>query len=138
MPLQESNTEEFVTYTQTLRAAKDQYTARKVQKDRIKHVGWFNTVLSAKDMVLLYKDGANGIQQVIASKNCSGAQPLPEVPTTIENVLGEDVEEIHHVTFYTKPDGNIKLIHVDDIVSWTVTNTLLNQLDKKYKENVRV
>ena len=35
MPLTEYHTDEFVTYTQTLREAKDQYTARKVQKGDI-------------------------------------------------------------------------------------------------------
>ena len=33
MPLSETNTDDFVTYSQSLREAKDEYTARKVQKD---------------------------------------------------------------------------------------------------------
>ena len=138
MPLQELNTDEFITYNQTLRVAKDQYTARKVQKDRVKHVNWFNTVLSQKDMVLTFLDVDGNSQQCIASKNAIGAVPLPEIPVTIENVLDEDVEQVQHVAFYKKPSGDVELVHIDNIVSWTITNTLINQIDKIYKKSTHV
>ena len=136
MPLGEINTDEFVTYTQTLREAKDQYTARKVQKDRIKHVGWFNTVLSQKDIVITYK-GAESTQ-IIASKTGVGVDPLPEPPITIENIHGDDVEEIQHIVFYSKPDGRIHVVHIDDVICWTVTNTMMNQISDIFKGTVRV
>ena len=137
MPLTETNTNEFVTYTQKLREAKDQYTERKVQKDRIKHVGWFNAVLSQKDIVLTYKEDGESIQ-VIASKNGNGVSPLPQPPITIENVLGEDQEEVHHIVFYTSPQGDTKVVHIDDVECWVVTNTMMNQIDKIYKRSINV
>jgi len=137
MPLTEYHTDEFVTYTQTLREAKDQYTARKVQKDRIKHVGWFNAVLSQKDIVLTYKEDGKSIQ-VIASKNGNGVSPLPQPPITIENVLGEDREEVHHIVFYTSPQGDTKVVHIDDVECWVITNTMMNQIDKIYKRSINV
>lgn len=137
MPLTETNTNEFITYTQKLREAKDQYTERKVQKDRIKHVGWFNAVLSQKDIVLTYKEDNKSVQ-VIASKNGSGVDPLPQPPITIENVLGEDREEVHHIVFYTSPQGDAKVVHIDDVECWVVTNTLMNQIDKIYKRSINV
>jgi|SaaInlLV_10m_DNA_1039704.scaffolds.fasta_scaffold14504_4 hypothetical protein len=137
MPLTETNTNEFVTYTQKLREAKDQYTERKVQKDRIKHVGWFNAVLSQKDIVLTYKEDGKSIQ-VIASKNGNGVSPLPQPPITIENVLGEDREEVHHIVFYTSPQGDTKVVHIDDVECWVITNTMMNQIDKIYKRSINV
>ena len=137
MPLTETNTNEFVTYTQKLREAKDQYTERKVQKDRIKHVGWFNAVLSQKDIVLTYKEDGKSIQ-VIASKNGNGVGPLPQPPITIENVLGEDREEVHHIVFYTSPKEDTKVVHIDEVECWEVTNTMMNQIDKIYKRSINV
>ena len=134
MPLTEYHTDEFVTYTQTLREAKDQYTARKVQKDRIKHVGWFNACLSQKDIIITFK--GKDTTYILASKN--GQEILPDPPITIENVLGEDKEQIQHIVFYSKPDGNIYVVHIDDVLCWSVTNSMMSNIDKIYKGKVRV
>jgi|TARA_A200000159_G_scaffold108664_1_gene101483 hypothetical protein len=136
MPLIEHHTNEFVTYKQELREAKDQYTHRKVQKDRIKHVGWFNACLSQKDIIITFKGAEQ--TQVVASKDGSGVSPLPEPPITIENVLGEDEEQIQHIVFYSQPDGKVHVVHIDDVICWTVTNSMMNQIDKVYKGKVRV
>lgn len=136
MPLTEYHTDEFVTYTQTLREAKDQYTARKVQKDRIKHVGWFNACLSQKDIIITFKGKDTTYIQIVASKN--GEEILPEPPITKENVLGEDEEQIQHIVFYSKPDGNIYVVHIDDVLCWSVTNSMMSNIDKIYKGKVRV
>jgi len=136
MPLTEYHTDEFITYTQTLREAKDQYTARKVQKDRVKHVGWFNAVLSQKDIIITFKGKDTTWIQVVASNR--GQEPLPEPPITVENVLGEDQEQIQHIIFYSKPDGKTHVVHIDDVLCWTVTNSLMNDIDKLYKGKVRV
>ena len=76
--------------------------------------------------------------QVVASKNGSGVSPLPEPPITIENVLGEDEEQIQHIVFYSQPDGEVHVVHIDDVICWTVTNSMMNQIDKIYKGKVRV
>ena len=136
MPLTETNTNEFVTYTQKLREAKDQYTERKVQKDRIKHVGWFNACLSQKDIIITFKGKDTTYIQIVASKN--GQEILPEPPITKENVLGEDEEQIQHIVFYSKPDGNIYVVHIDDVLCWSVTNSMMSNIDKIYKGKVRV
>ena len=59
MPLSETNTDDFVTYSQELREAKDDYTARKVQKDRHKHIHWLNTVTESREVMIEYINQEN-------------------------------------------------------------------------------
>ena len=63
---------------------------------------------------------------------------MPEPPITKENVLGEDEEQIQHIVFYSKPDGNIYVVHIDDVLCWSVTNSMMSNIDKIYKGKVRV
>ena len=70
MPIAEHNTNQFVTYTQTFRTVKegDGYTARKVQKDRYKHIHWLNVVTSHKEIILTYKTDTDDLVTTIASR----------------------------------------------------------------------
>lgn len=138
MPLSELNTDDFVTYSQELREAKDPYTARKVQKDRHKHMHWLNTVTEEREILLTYEDADEIVTCVATRKNIEGYE-WPDVPLVEEIVHGETVLEDQYLRFLSMPDRTPFTVHVDKIKSWTIArDEKINELDKKYKATMYV
>lgn len=138
MPLSETNTDDFVTYSQTLREAKDEYTARKVQKDRHKHIHWINTVTNAREILLTYLEDNQQVTCVVTRRNAED-YTWPDTPMTEEIVHGETVLEDQYVRFIEMPSRNPIAIHIDNIINWTIPNDdLVRELDKVYKATMYV
>lgn len=139
MPLQETNTDDFVTYSQTIREAKDDYTARKVQKDRHKHMHWLNTVAGEREVIIEYTNQENEIIRKVATRIGFENYEWEDTPLTAEVVNGEEVLEDQYVRLISMPDRNPFVIHVDNILSWTLSRDKhLDELDKKYKATMYV
>lgn len=138
MPISENNSEHFVTYTQSSRTVKegDEYTARKVQKDRYKHIHWLNVVTSYKEILLTYKTATNDSVTTIVSRMDLDSKDLewPETPLTSEVVRDQDVLEDQYVRFYDVRNQCPLAIHIDSVVEWVMTRDELNTaIDKEYK-----
>ena len=139
MPLQETNTDDFVTYSQTIREAKDDYTARKVQKDRHKHIHWLNTVAGEREVIIEYTNQENQMVRKVATRIGFENYEWEDTPLTAEVVNGEEVLEDQYVRLISMPDRNPFVIHVDNILSWTLSRDKhLDELDKKYKATMYV
>lgn len=139
MPLQETNTDDFVTYSQTIREAKDDYTARKVQKDRHKHIHWLNTVAGEREVIIEYTNQENKMIRKVATRIGFENYEWEDTPLTPEVVNGEEVLEDQYVRLISMPDRNPFVIHVDNILSWTLSRDKhLDELDKKYKATMYV
>ena len=121
MPLQETNTDDFVTYSQTIREAKDDYTARKVQKDRHKHIHWLNTVAGEREVIIEYTNQENEMVRKVATRIGFENYEWEDTPLTAEVVNGEEVLEDQYVRLISMPDRNPFVIHVDNILSWTLS-----------------
>ena len=139
MPLSETNTDDFVTYSQSLREAKDEYTARKVQKDRHKHIHWLNTVTESREVIIEYINQAKEKVRTVATRVGFENYEWEDTPLTPEKINGEEVLEDQYVRLISMPDRNTFVIHVDDILSWSLArDEQLNELDKKYKATMYV
>ena len=139
MPLSETNTDDFVTYSQSLREAKDEYTARKVQKDRHKHIHWLNTVTESREVIIEYINQAKEKVRTVATRVGFENYEWEDTPLTTETINGEEVLEDQYVRLISMPDRNTFVIHVDDILSWSLArDEQLNELDKKYKATMYV
>jgi len=139
MPLSETNTDDFVTYSQSLREAKDEYTARKVQKDRHKHIHWLNTVTESREVIIEYINQAKEKVRTVATRVGFENYEWEDTPLTPETINGEEVLEDQYVRLISMPDRNTFVIHVDDILSWSLArDEQLNELDKKYKATMYV
>lgn len=139
MPLSETNTDDFVTYSQSLREAKDDYTARKVQKDRHKHIHWLNTVTESREVMIEYINKEKEKVRTVATRVGFENYEWEDTPLTTEIVNGEEVLEDQYVRLISMPERNAFVIHVDDILSWSLArDEQLNELDKKYKATMYV
>tara|TARA_B110000977_G_scaffold23078_1_gene27745 strand:+ start:5260 stop:5691 length:432 start_codon:yes stop_codon:yes gene_type:complete len=138
MPIAEHNTDQFVTYTQTFRTVKegDGYTARKVQKDRYKHIHWLNVVTSHKEIILTYKTDTDDLVTTIASRMDLESKEIewPDTPLTKEIVKDQPVLEDQYVRFYDVRNQVPLAIHIENVVEWTITRDELNAvIDNEYK-----
>ena len=93
MPLSETNTDDFVTYSQSLREAKDEYTARKVQKDKHKHIHWLNTVTESREVMIEYINQENEKIRRVATRVGFENYEWEDTPLTPETINGEEVLE---------------------------------------------
>ena len=139
MPLSETNTDDFVTYSQSLREAKDEYTARKVQKDRHKHIHWLNTVTESREVMIEYINQENEKIRRVATRVGFENYEREDTPLTPETINGEEVLEDQYVRLISMPERDAFVIHVDNILSWSLArDEQLNELDKKYKATMYV
>jgi|TARA_B100001093_G_scaffold511162_2_gene578463 vacuolar-type H+-ATPase subunit I/STV1 len=139
MPLSETNTDDFVTYSQSLREAKDEYTARKVQKDRHKHIHWLNTVTESREVMIEYINQENEKIRRVATRVGFENYEWEDTPLTPETINGEEVLEDQYVRLISMPERDAFVIHVDNILSWSLArDEQLNELDKKYKATMYV
>jgi len=139
MPLSETNTDDFVTYSQELREAKDDYTARKVQKDRHKHIHWLNTVTESREVIIEYINQAKEKVRTVATRVGFENYEWEDTPLTPETINGEEVLEDQYVRLISMPERDAFVIHVDNILSWSLArDEQLNELDKKYKATMYV
>ena len=62
-----------------------------------------------------------------------------DTPLTPETINGEEVLEDQYVRLISMPERDAFVIHVDNILSWSLArDEQLNELDKKYKATMYV
>lgn len=134
--LSELCTHELAIYTRTLRQAKDAYTARKVQKDRLKVKRWLDTLLNDREVIIFYKDGDEEKMTVATRRKFLEKEEWPdlqEMPLTEEIINNQKVLEEQHVQFWTQPMRQPVTIHIDSITKFIVPNRGLIDLSNKMK-----
>ena len=122
--LAEISTHEFTTFVQSLRAPKDAYAARKVQKDRMKLKELIEGLLRNREVIIFYKED-NAEKYVIGTTRkyveAEVWPDLPNVPMTIEIINNQEVEEMHYCRFWSFPDRTPRAIHLDSITKFIVS-----------------
>lgn len=122
--LAELSSHEFTTYIQTLRAAKDEYSKRKVQKDRMKLKELLEGLLRNREVIVFYKEDGEEKYVVGTTRKYVELEvwpDLPEVPTNIEIVNNQEIEEVHYCRFWSFPDRTPRAIHLDNITKFIVS-----------------
>ena len=122
--LAELSTHEFTTFIQTLRVPKDAYAARKVQKDRMKLKELIEGLLRNREVIIFYKENDEEKYVIGTTRKYVQAEvwpELPSVPTTIEIVNNQEVEEMQYCRFWSFPDRTPRAIHLDNITKFIVS-----------------
>jgi hypothetical protein len=140
MSLSETATNQFVTYSQTIRESEDPYVLRKKQKDRYKHIHWINTVMKYKEIILTYIDENGAKQKVFATRinPTSGTVEWPNTPLIPEVIHGETVLEDQYIRFFSMPSMNPTCVHIDSVLEWTTSQDGMYEIDKEYKSTMYV
>lgn len=116
--IEEFYTDELVMYTFTNRKDKgDEYTARKIQKDRKKKFTWLLELLKENELVLEYEDSEGNMQQCIATMKPEFQEYLPidDIPIEIESYRGDDTLRMYHLPVLCFPGKVQRLIYVDKV-----------------------
>lgn len=123
--LYELRSQEFTTFTQSLRVAKDDYTARKVQKDRVKVKKLLDALLKDREVILYYKEDGQEISTIVTCKKFFEKEVWPDLPVVepvIEIINNQEVPQIHHCLCWEFPSRVPKAIHVDSITKFIIYN----------------
>lgn len=131
---------EFTVYTQIHREAKDEYTERKIIKDRKKLRIWLINLLERKNAIVFFKKSdeehmaiLTGIKPIIPRNEWEEPVifPDPEIPE------GEDYK--HYITGYGVANRQPYAILLDSITKFIVTSgdiidisNSINWYDEKY------
>lgn len=132
--IEELSTGDFTIFTVKKRVATNNYTARKVQKDRNKLKLWLNTLLNDRQVIIFYND--NNQEHMIVGTLKPGLKyerfpSFPEVEPTIEIVNGKEVEEIQYCFFYEHPSRTACALHLDNITKFIVATEGIGNLKPK-------
>jgi hypothetical protein len=122
MALVELYTNDLCLYTVEPRKNKtDEYTQRKIQKDRTKLYTWITELLKQNEIVLFYKE--DGVE-----KNCictirGYEDKLPNAPLSSVHYRGDDFVQLHYLRVIDLSNGRIpKIIHIDDVTKFILKN----------------
>lgn len=121
--LHELRSQEFRTFTQKLRAPKDDYERRKVQKDRMKLKGLLEGLLNDREVIIFYRDGEEEKMVLGTCKKFFEKEVWPELPTvepTIEIINNKEVPQMHHCRFWEFPSRTPMVIHFDNITKFII------------------
>lgn len=122
MALKELYTGEFAIYTQELRAPKDDYTRRKIQKDIRKLEKILHALLDRHEVVMFYKDGDEE-KMIIGTRIKPYTElELPESKLEEEVVNGKSRMVPNECCFFEMPSRKPTAIHFNDITKFMLRN----------------
>ena len=128
MPLFELHSKEYITWSQKLREATDDYTKHKLQKDRQKLRSLINGLLDDREVIIIFKDNSDVEQQIIGTRKRDLVQlkekwpELPELPISTVIINNKIVPQEHHVKFWLFPERIPMVLHLDKICKIIVKN----------------
>ena len=114
--LTETTLGEYVLYTNTIRQAKDAYTARKVQKDKKKLKTWMNALLEDRDLIVFHKENGNEKMSVVTRKTNNII--FADAPLSWETVGPQTYLVLDYVLGYELPSTFAIAIHANDITKF--------------------
>jgi hypothetical protein len=127
--LNEINDGEFSTYFVVDRKVKDEYTARKVQKDRRKLQIWLDKLLEDRHVIIFYKDGREEKMFVGSKKEMFGE--LPTVPMNIDIINNKVKLQNYYCTCFEVPSRAPVAVHVDSVTKFIVRQDGLSELSAR-------
>jgi hypothetical protein len=125
MALDQTHTDQYIIYTQTLREPTSDYLRRKTQTDRIKLSNLLNRLLQDREIIMFYQE-----HMVIATQNISAeAAPLPRIPEVMDRVADQEFPGVAHVAFYIMPSCTPALIELDEIRKFITQREGVDQIE---------
>lgn len=138
--LHEIGSHEYSTFVQVLRVAKDDYAARKVQKDRTKVKKLLDGLLADREVIIFYND--NGVEKQVIGTTKKFVEkeewPAPVLtPLTTEIINNKEVLEDQYCRFWAFPQREPIAVHVDKITKFIVrTEGLTSEFFNKIKHGL--
>ncbi len=122
--IEEFYTDELVIYTITPRKDKgDEYSKRKIQKDRKKLYTWVLELLKENEIIIDYLEEGELVTSVCTMKfEHYDNLPIDEVPIEIESYRGDELLRMNHLPVLIFPGKKKKLIHIDNIRKFILKN----------------
>jgi len=122
--MEEFYTDELVIYTVTPRKDKgDEYSKRKIQKDRKKLYEWVIELLKENELIIDYIEDDKLVTSVCTMKfKHYGMLPIDEVPIEIESYRGDELLRMNHLPVVSFPGKQRKLIHIDNVRKFILKN----------------
>jgi len=127
--LHEINDGEFATFIVVERKVKDEYTARKVQKDRRKLQIWLDALLSDRHVIIFYKEGNEEKMFVGSKKEMFGE--LPTTPMNIDIINNKVKLQSYYCTCFEVPNRTPVAVHVESVTKFIVRQEGLSELSSR-------
>ena len=127
MALTEFYTPELCIYTVEPRKNKgDEYTMRKIQKDRMKIYTWMKNLLDQNEMIIFYKED-NEEKHIICTGQIDDHQLL-DAPVSIVEYRGDTFVQCHWLRVIEYPGRLPKNIHIDSITKFILKNDNVGEI----------
>lgn len=127
--LHEISDGEFSTYIVVDRKVKDDYTKRKVQKDRKKLQIWLDRLLGDRNVIIFYEE--KGEEKVIVGSKKEMFGELPKTPINIDIINNKVKLQNYYCTFFELPSRRPMALHVDTVTRFIVRQEGLSELSSK-------
>lgn len=120
---------EFCTFVVVDRKVKDDYTKRKVQKDRRKLQIWLDKLLTDRNVIIFYME--NGEEKMFIGSRKEIFGPLPTTPMNLDVVNNKLRIQDYYCKCFELPTRKPMAIHVDTIVKFIVRQEGLSELSSR-------
>jgi hypothetical protein len=114
--LSEVNAGEYTIWTQTVRAPKDAYMARKVQKDRKKLKIWMNALLADRDLIVFHMHEGEETMSILTKRH--GENHVADAPISAEQIGYQTYLVVNYILANEWPTLRPIAIHCDDITKF--------------------
>ena len=128
--IHEIYTDEYVIYTVVARKPKtDNYSKKKIMKDRIKLSRWLKTLLQHCEVMIIYDD--NGVEKIEVGTLVKGFAEFPDAPLETITIMNKTKLLFNYCRFYTVPKLEPRSVHLDKIKKFIVKNDNVTELSNK-------
>ncbi len=127
--LHEINDGEFSVFVVVGRNAKDDYTKRKVQKDRKKLQLWLDALLKDRHVIMFYMDGVDEKMIIGSKKEIFGE--LLQTPINFDIINNKLKPQNYYCTFFEVPTRKPMAVHVDTLTKFIVRQEGLSELSSR-------
>ena len=126
--LTETTLGQYVLYTNTIREAKDAYTARKVQKDKKKLKTWMNALLEDRDLIVFHNEDGKEKMSVV-TRNTNNIV-YADAPFSWETVGPQTYLVLDYILGYELPSTLAIAIHANDITKFMCKSEGILEISK--------
>lgn len=107
---------EYILFEQTIREAKDAYTARKVQKDKKKLKIWMSALLEDRDLIVFHME--DGVEKMSVVTRKTDKVAFADAPFSWETVGPKTYLVLDYILGYDLPSKLAIAIHTNDITKF--------------------
>lgn len=129
MAVEEYYTPELCIYTVEPRKDKgDEYTMRKLQKDRAKLYQWMTELLRKNEMIIFHEENGKEVHTVCTGKPVD--TDVADAPLTVVEYRGTQFVQCHWLQVIEYPGRQPKNIHIDSVKRFILKNDNVGDIAK--------